>query len=97
MSVNTNSSAESNSVQEVIRINSEQGVAAALEAKRLAEKYGKDFLNCDDLVAITGFGKNNVRQMLNSDDFPTVEVGNRKAVSVIAFTLWCMKKGVMLA
>jgi hypothetical protein len=78
---------------EVIRIESELGIAAAMEAKRLSEKYGKDFLNCDDLVAITGFGKNNVRQMLNSDDFPTVEVGNRKAVSIVAFVLWSLKKG----
>lgn len=72
-------------------INSKFGVAAALEAKRLAEKYGKDYLSCDDLVTITGFGKNNVRQLLNSDTFPTCTVGNRKAVSVIAFVLWSMQ------
>jgi len=33
-------------------IHSEQGIAAALEAKRLAEKYNKDFLDCKDLVSI---------------------------------------------
>jgi hypothetical protein len=77
-----------------LRIDSEYGVAAALEAQRLSEKYGKDFLDCDDLVAITGLGKNNVRQMLNSDDFPTITVGNRKVVSVIAFTLWTLKNNV---
>jgi len=74
-----------------LNINSELGVAAAIEARRLAEKYSKDFLDCDDLVTITGLGKNNVRQMLNSDDFPTITVGNRKVVSVIAFALWSLK------
>jgi len=73
------------------KIISDYGVAAALEAQRLAEKYGKDYLNCDDLVSITGFGKNNVRALLNSENFPTVEVGNRKAVSVLAFALWSLK------
>ena len=75
----------------ILKINSELGVAAAIEARRLAEKYSKDFLDCDDLVTITGLGKNNVRQMLNSDDFPTITVGNRKVVSVIAFALWSLK------
>lgn len=44
-----------------INVNSELGVAAALEAKRLAEKYNKDFLSCEDLTAIMGLGTNNVR------------------------------------
>ena len=77
--------------QDIININSEYGVAAALEAKRLAEKHGKDYLNCDDLVSIMGIGKNNARQLLNASDFPTVEIGNRKVVSVIAFALWSLK------
>ena len=75
----------------ILNVNSEIGVAAALEAKRLAEKYGKDYLNCDDIVSIMGIGKNNARQLLNSDSFPTVEIGNRKVVSVVAFTFWSLK------
>lgn len=63
-------------------------MAAALEAKRLSEKYGKDYLNCDDIVSIMGIGKNNARQLFNSSAFPTIGVGNRKVVSVIAFVLW---------
>ena len=70
------------------------GLAAAMEAKRLSEKYGKDFLDCDDLVKIMGVGKNNIRQLLNSDSFPTIEIGNRKVVSVIAFTMWTMQKDI---
>ena len=69
----------------------EQGAAAALEAKRLSEKYGKDFFDCDDLVKIIGVGKNNIRQLLNSDSFPTIEIGNRKVVSAIAFAYWSIK------
>ena len=61
---------------EVIDIKSEHGVAAALEAKRIAEKYHKDFLSCDDLVAIMNVGKNNVRELMNSGRFPTIEIGN---------------------
>ena len=77
--------------QATVNINSEIGVAAAIEARRLSEKYGKDFLDCDALVEIMGVGKNNVRQLLNSESFPTTEIGNRKVVSVIAFTLWSLK------
>ena len=74
-----------------LHINSDVGVAAAIEARRIAEKYGKDFLDCDALVEIMGVGKNNVRQLLNSDSFPTIEIGNRKVVSVIAFTMWTLQ------
>jgi hypothetical protein len=72
-------------------INSELGVAAAIEAKRLAEKYKKDFFDCEDLVKIMGVGKNNIRQMFNSDSFPTIKIGKRKVVSVIAFIMWSMQ------
>jgi hypothetical protein len=81
-----------NCTQDIYSINSELGVAAAIEARRLAEKYGKDFLDCDDLVTITGLGKNNVRKMFNSIDFPTLEVGNRKVVSVLAFVQWTQQQ-----
>jgi hypothetical protein len=77
--------------QDISNINSEFGVAAALEARRLSEKYEKDYLNCDDLVSIMGIGKNNARQLINSSSFPTVEIGNRKVVSVIAFALWSLQ------
>ena len=76
----------------IINVSSELGIAAALEAKRLAEKYNKDFLCCEDLVIIMGLGTNNVRQLFNSEDFPTIAVGNRKVVSVIAFALWSVKQ-----
>lgn len=78
---------------EYIDIKSEHGVAVALEAKRLAEKYQKDFLSCDDLVEIMGVGKNNVRELMNNGRFPTIEIGNRKVVSVISFVLWSLKSG----
>ena len=78
-------------VKDILNINSELGVAAAIEASRLAEKYNKDFFDCDDLVKIMGVGKNNVRQLLNSHSFPTVEIGSRKVVSIVAFTMWAMQ------
>ena len=78
---------------EVIDIKSEHGVAAALEAKRISEKYQKDFFSCDDLVSILGVGKNNVRELMSGDRFPTIEIGNRKVVSVISFVLWSLESG----
>lgn len=72
-------------------ITPELGVAVAIEARRLAKKYGKDYFSCEDLVAIMGVGTNNVRQLMNSDSFPTIEIGNRKVVSALAFTLWSLQ------
>ncbi|MCL2838748.1 MAG: hypothetical protein FWE04_06770 [Oscillospiraceae bacterium] len=79
---------------ENININSDVGVAAALEAKRISEKYDKDFLDCEDIVTITGLGKDNIRALMRSDDFPTAELdnSNRKVVSVIGFAIWSVKK-----
>lgn len=74
-----------------MNIISEQGVAAALEARRISEKYKKDFLSCDDLVEIMGVGKNNIRELMGSRRFPTIEIGNRKVVSVISFVLWSLE------
>ena len=76
---------------ETIELQSEFGVAAAIEAKRLAEKYGKDYFDCDDLVHIMAVGKNNIRLLMNSDSFPVIEIGNRKVVSVIGFALWSVQ------
>jgi hypothetical protein len=73
-------------------ITSGSGVAAALEAKRLAEKYQKDFFDCEDLVGIMHVGRNNIRQLMRSKEFPTVEIGNRKVVSAISLALWLVEK-----
>jgi len=80
--------------QGIVPVKSELGVAAALEARRLAEKYGRDYLTCEDLTVILGLGINNVRHMINSEDFPVIEVGNRKVISVIAFAYWQVKKAI---
>lgn len=80
---------------DIPEIQSEIGIAAAIEAGRLAEKYSKDFLDCDDLVNIMRVGKNNIRQLMCSDDFPTIELGNRKVVSVIGFAVWLLKKNIL--
>lgn len=79
------------------KIISENGVAAALEARRLAEKYNKDFFNCDDLVYILNVGKNNVRQLMRSNSFPTIEIGNRKIVSAIALAFWMLQNRMITA
>ena len=58
------------------------------EAKRLADRYNKDYLDCEDLMKITGLGKGNVRTLMNRYDFPTTTIGRRKVISVLAFAKW---------
>ena len=58
------------------------------EVNRISLKYCKDFLDCDDLIKITGLGRDNVRTLLRSKDFPTTKVGKRQVVSVLNFVTW---------
>lgn len=58
------------------------------EVDRLSRKYEKDFLDCEDIVKITGLGKDNVRSLLRSQSFPTTKVGRRQVVSIINFVIW---------
>ena len=55
------------------------------EVDRISTKYNKDFLDCEDLMKITGLGRDNVRQLLRSKNFPTTKVGKRQVVSVLNF------------
>ncbi len=58
------------------------------EVNRISLKYGKDFLDCEDLVKITGLGRDNVRSLMRSKNFPTTKVGKRQVVSVLNFVTW---------
>ena len=58
------------------------------EVERLVAKYNKDFLDCEDLIKITGLGRDNVRNLLRSENFPTTVVGKRQVVSVLNFVTW---------
>jgi len=62
----------------------------ARETKRLAELYGKSFLDCDELIEITGLGRDNVRALMKSKAFPVVKVGNRNIVGIANFVAWQM-------
>ena len=62
----------------------------ALEAQRLADKYGKDTFDCEDLIVILGVGRNNVRELMRSNRFPTLAIGARKVVSAIALAKWML-------
>ena len=55
------------------------------EVNRISLKYGKDFLDCDDLIKITGLGRDNVRTLMRSKNFPTTKVGKRQVVSALNF------------
>ena len=58
------------------------------ETQRISTKYNKDFLDCEDLIKITGLGRDNVRSLLRSKSFPTTKVGKRQVVSVLNFVTW---------
>ncbi len=62
------------------------------ETERISTKYNKDFLDCEDIMKITGLGRDNVRQLLRSRDFPTTKVGKRQVVSVLNFVTWLTLK-----
>ena len=48
----------------------------------------KSSLDCEDLIKITGLGRDNVRNLLRSKSFPTTKVGKRQDVSVLNFVTW---------
>lgn len=60
----------------------------AMETQRLTDKYGKEYLDCKDLMKILGVGRDNARQLMRSAGFPVITVGNRKVVPVLAFVMW---------
>jgi len=58
------------------------------EVDRLTTKYNKDFLDCEDLINIMGIGRDNVRNLMRSKNFPTTKLGKRQVVSVLNFVTW---------
>ena len=58
------------------------------EVDRISTKYNKDFLDCEDLIKITGLGRDNVRNLMRSKNFPTTKVGKIQVVSVLNFVTW---------
>lgn len=60
------------------------------ETKRISSEFGKSFLDCDDIVKLTGLGRDNVRTLMRSKVFPVIRVGNRQVVSIVAFVTWQM-------
>lgn len=62
------------------------------EVARLSSKYGKEYLECEDIIKITGLGRDNVRNLMNNKNFPTTQIGKRKIVSIVAFVSWQMNK-----
>lgn len=67
-------------------INIEQLVAD--EVKRLSLQFGKSFLDCEDIISLTGLGRDNVRTLMRSRRFPVVKVGKRQVVSILNFVTW---------
>ena len=67
-------------------VNIEQLIAD--EVKRLSTQFGKSFLDCENLIELTGLGRVNVRALMHSKAFPVTKVGNRQVVSILAFVAW---------
>ena len=58
------------------------------EVERISTKYNKDFLECEDIMKITGLGRDTVRKLLRSNSSPTTKVARRYVVSVLNFVTW---------
>ncbi len=67
----------------------------AKEVERLTIKYNKEYFNCDDLIKIMGIGRDNVRQLMRSECFPTIKVGKRIIISVFNFVTWEFANGYL--
>lgn len=67
------------------------------ETARLSWRFGKSFLDCDDLIVLMGLGRDNVRALMHSMAFPVTKVGNRQVVSIIAFVAWQINQFVEAA
>lgn len=61
------------------------------ETKRLSDKYKKDYLDLKDVMEITGLGRDKVREIFNSKNFPLTTYGHKKTVSVMSFVIWQIK------
>ena len=57
----------------------------------MEDRYGKDYLTATDIRKITGLGKDKVRNIMLRKDFPSLNLGKRKIVSVVGFATWQIK------
>ena len=71
-------------------INLEQLIAD--EVRRLSLQFGKSFLDCEDIISLTGLGRDNVRALMRSRRFPVMKVGKRQVVSIVNFVTWQMSE-----
>lgn len=61
------------------------------EVERLSKKFGKEFLELKDVMQITGLGRDKVREIFNSKNFPLSNYGHKQTVSIMAFVIWQIK------
>ena len=71
-------------------VNIEQVIAN--EVKRLSAQFGKSFLDCEDIIKLTGSGRDNARTLMRSRRFPVMKVGKRQVVSIVNFVTWQMSE-----
>lgn len=71
-------------------VNIEQVIAD--EVKRLSAQFEKSFLDCEDIIKLTGLGRDNVRALMRSRRFPVMKVGKRQVVSIVNFVTWQMSE-----
>ena len=64
----------------------------SFEVERLSKKFKKDYLELNDVMEITGLGRDKVRELFNSKTFPTCKTGKKKTVTIMAFVIWQMKQ-----
>ena len=52
------------------------------EVERLRKVFKKDVLTCEDLMKYYNVGKSNIRNLMNSENFPTTVIGRRKVITL---------------
>lgn len=58
------------------------------EVKRLTDEFHKSFLNCEDIMRLTGLGRDNVRRLMKENKIETKQIGRRQVVSILQFVMW---------
>lgn len=61
------------------------------EVERISKRYNKDYLELNDIMEITGLGRDKVRTLFNSKNFPTCKIGKKKTVTIMGFVIWQME------
>lgn len=59
----------------------------------LVNKFNKNYLDCNDLMQLTGLGKNSIRNLMAKKSFPSTKFGSRVIVYIPNYVIWAFENG----